>query len=58
MVQARKEVSYAVKTVFTNIDKLRADKLSQFFSFLVRSGFQELSERDIRVICEQFKKGA
>ena len=52
MVQARKEVSYAVKTIFTNIDKLRADKLSQFFSFLVRSGFQEFSEKDIRVICE------
>ena len=50
-------MGHAIKTCFTEIDKLRIDKVTQFFSVLVRSGYQELTDRDIKVICEQFKKG-
>ena len=59
MLQSRKEVAHAIKTCFNNIEKLKVDKLGQFFSFLVRSGATDpMSEKDIRTICEHFKKGA
>ncbi len=58
-MKSRKEVVHAIKTCFQNIEKLKVDKLGQFFSFLVRSGVNDpLSEKDIRTICEHFKKGA
>ncbi len=51
-MQARREVANAIKICFTNIDKLRIDKVTQFFSLLVRSGVQELSDREVKMICD------
>jgi len=57
MIQSKKEVINAIRVCFDSMEnKIKLDKMIQLFSFMVRSNHQALSEKDLKMFADHFKK--
>ncbi len=56
MIQSKKEVINAIRVCFDSMEKIKLDKMIQLFSFMVRSNHQVLSEKDLKMFADHFKK--